>query len=423
MSDVAIQVRGLSKRYRIGDRQVRYRTVRESLIQALGASVRRLRRRNGDAREETIWALKDVSFDVQKGDILGIVGSNGAGKTTLLKLLSRVTEPTEGRAQTRGRVGSLLEVGTGFHPELTGRENIFLNGAILGMKRAEIVRRFDEIVEFAEIGQFIDTPVKRYSSGMYIRLAFSVAAHMEPDILLVDEVLAVGDMGFQKKSVRKMRDTTGAGRTVLFVSHNLALVRSMCTRAVLLDGGRLVNVGDPPSVIARYLSTEARGKLYRKIEVREHAFGVGKVRVEDIAILDESGNCLEEVLYHQPLRVRVSVTILSCVQAGTFSLSVLTEEGVRVFITHSLDVDGEYMEVLPGPYLVEAVLENTLLPGDYRLEFGGHQLPTTLSLCHVPDALRFHISDEGYTCTDRFNFHNRSGLVDARSRWRVERFG
>lgn len=423
MSDIAIRVEGLSKQYRIGGLQAGYKTIRESLMQILGAPLRCLRQPNNPASmNETIWVLKEVSFEIRRGEVLGIIGPNGAGKTTLLKVLSRITKPTEGRAEIHGRVGSLLEVGTGFHPELTGRENIYLNGAILGMKRAEIERTFDEIVEFAEISQFIDTPVKRYSSGMHVRLAFSVAAHMEPEILLVDEVLSVGDMSFQKKSVRKMKEVTGAGRTVLFVSHNLLQVRNMCTRALYLDMGRLQILGEPNTVIARYLSTQRRGNLYRKIEESDHAYlGVGKARVEDIMILDDSGNILEEVLYHQPIRVRVNLHVISTVLAGTFSLSVLTEEGVRVLITHSLDADGEYMELLPGHYVVETVLDNILMPGDYKLEFGGHQLPTTLSLCHVPDALRFHVSDRGYTSADRFNFHNRSGLVDAVSTWIVRR--
>ncbi|MCJ7620698.1 MAG: ABC transporter ATP-binding protein, partial [Anaerolineae bacterium] len=222
MTDIAVHVENLSKQYRIGAPQARYKTLRESLVDMASAPVHRLRRLGQPSPEnETIWALKDVSFDVKKGEVVGIIGRNGSGKTTLLKILSRITEPTEGHAEIKGRVGSLLEVGTGFHPELTGRENIYLNGAILGMKRAEIDERFDEIVAFSEIERFLDTPVKRYSSGMYVRLAFSVAAHLEPEILLVDEVLAVGDAAFQKKCLGKMGDVAREGRTGLFVSHNM----------------------------------------------------------------------------------------------------------------------------------------------------------------------------------------------------------
>jgi lipopolysaccharide transport system ATP-binding protein len=255
----AIEIDGLSKFYRIGRARSRYRTLRESLVDAAAGPLRRLRRlvSGGGAADDTgtdsLWALKDVSFEVQPGEVVGIVGRNGAGKSTLLKVLSRITEPTSGRAILRGRIGSLLEVGTGFHPELTGRENIYLNGAILGMARQEIDRKFDEIVDFAEIEQFLDTPVKRYSSGMYVRLAFAVAAHLEPEILVVDEVLAVGDMEFQKKCLGKMGHVARSGRTVLFVSHNMAAVQNLCGKAVLLQQGRVVKVGDCADVLATYM--------------------------------------------------------------------------------------------------------------------------------------------------------------------------
>jgi lipopolysaccharide transport system ATP-binding protein len=260
MSDIAIRVDGLSKQYRIGGKQERYRTLRDTLTDAIVSPFRRarelLRGQAYGAAElgETIWALRDVSLEIKRGEVVGIIGPNGAGKTTLLKILSRITEPTEGQAEIRGRVGSLLEVGTGFHPELTGRENIYLNAAILGMKKSEIERKFDEIVDFAEIEKFIDTPVKHYSSGMYVRLAFAVAAHLEPEILLVDEVLAVGDLAFQKKCLGKMADVAREGRTVLFVSHNLHAVRNLCGRAALLERGRKLADGNVDDVMAVYLS-------------------------------------------------------------------------------------------------------------------------------------------------------------------------
>jgi len=231
-----VKVEGLSKHYELGARVVGYATLRESLTNAVRTGFNGLQRRNN--RNESIWALRDVSFTVSPGEVLGIIGQNGAGKSTLLKILSRITEPTTGRAELYGRVGSLLEVGTGFHPELTGRENIYLNGAILGMTRPEIQRKFDEIVAFAELEKFLDTPVKRFSSGMYMRLAFAVAAYLEPEILVVDEVLAVGDAVFQKKCLGRMRDISTEGRTVLFVSHNMAAIRSLCSRGILWSGGR-----------------------------------------------------------------------------------------------------------------------------------------------------------------------------------------
>lgn len=243
MSDTVIRVQGLGKQYRIGPRE-RYRTFRDTLAGMF--------RSNGKSKGEKIWALKDVSFEIEKGEIVGIIGRNGAGKSTLLKILSRITEPSEGEVELRGRVGSLLEVGTGFHPELTGRENIFLNGAILGMKKAEIARKFDEIVAFAEVEKFVDTPVKHFSSGMYTRLAFSVAAHLEPEILMIDEVLSVGDAAFQKKCLGKMGNDAKEGRTVLIVSHQMNQIRRLCTRCLWLESGRMEKWGGTVDVVSSY---------------------------------------------------------------------------------------------------------------------------------------------------------------------------
>ena len=293
-NDIAIKVERLGKRYRIGARQESYRTLRETLTETAVAPLRALRapfaRGNGHARRANeIWALKDVSFEVRRGEAVGVIGRNGAGKSTLLKILSRITEPTAGYADIEGRVGSLLEVGTGFHPELTGRENTYLNGAILGMRRAEIARKFDEIVAFAEVEKFIDTPVKHYSSGMYLRLAFSVAAHLEPEILLVDEVLAVGDMAFQKKCLGKMGDVTAEGRTVLFVSHNLGAVKELCQSAVVLKDGAVVFRGPAVEGVAYYsrdtLAGDAdeglsdRGTRWREVRVN----GAGSTAAQEIA--------------------------------------------------------------------------------------------------------------------------------------------
>src|SRR5213080_1227184 len=267
MSDVAIRVAGLGKQYQIGGDRKPYKTIREAISDTALNPLRRLRAGlsadplNG---EHAFWALKDVSFEINRGEVVGIIGRNGAGKSTLLKILSRITEPTEGEIEIAGRVGSLLEVGTGFHPELTGRENVYLNGAILGMKRSEIDRRFDEIVAFSEIERFLETPVKHYSSGMYARLAFSVAAHLEPEILLVDEVLAVGDAAFQKKCLGKMGQVSRAGRTVLFVSHNMAAVQQLTDNCILLDKGHLTAYGPSAEVIGQYLSsiTNHKSNLY-----------------------------------------------------------------------------------------------------------------------------------------------------------------
>ena len=280
MSDVAIRVEGLSKQYRIGVAPEKYKMMRDVVASALTAPLRALRsigKSNSDADPQSFWAVQDVSFEIKRGEVVGVIGRNGAGKSTLLKLLARITEPTRGEAEIHGRIGALLEVGTGFHQELTGRENVFLNGAILGMRREEIVRKFDEIVEFAEVSKFIDTPVKRYSSGMHLRLAFSVAAHLEPEILLVDEVLAVGDVAFQKKCVGKMEDVASQGRTVLFVSHNLAAIKELCQTSIVLNGGRMAYRGPVVQGLAHYgqllTSSEAdgasasRGTHWRKLQI------------------------------------------------------------------------------------------------------------------------------------------------------------
>ena len=281
MTDVAIRVQSVGKLYNIGEQRGGYQTLRESLSSVFRS------KRNGDSNghaARTFWALKDVSFDVRRGEIVGIIGRNGAGKSTLLKILSRITDPTEGEIEISGRVGSLLEVGTGFHPELTGRENIFLNGAILGMKRAEIAATFEEIIAFAGTEKFLDTPVKYYSSGMYMRLAFAIAAHLEPEILVVDEVLAVGDAEFQKKCLGKMGDISRTGRTVLFVSHNMAAVKVLCRRAILLNSGVIASSGDVADVIEHYSLSVAPGASATEWPDRASAPGNENIRLSYVRV-------------------------------------------------------------------------------------------------------------------------------------------
>ncbi len=293
MSNIVIKVNNLGKRYNIGARQASYKTLRETLTGAIQSPFRRFAKLlRGEAygaaeMDEVIWALKGVSFEVGRGEIVGIIGHNGAGKSTLLKVLSRITEPTEGWGRIYGRIGSLLEVGTGFHPELTGRENIFLNGAILGMRKREMISKFDEIVAFSEVGKFIDTPVKFYSSGMYLRLAFSVAAHLEPEILLVDEVLAVGDVEFQKKCLGKMSDVAKEGRTVLFVSHNMPSVVNLCQRAILLEKGRIIADGKSADVVQQYLTSVRSGGGEVSWPGPDKAPGNDIVRLHAVRILQE----------------------------------------------------------------------------------------------------------------------------------------
>lgn len=276
MSDVAIRLENLGKLYRIGELHQSYRTLRETLTGMWS----RGGKRESEEEEREFWALKDISFEVNYGEVVGLIGRNGAGKSTLLKVLSRITEPSAGVADIYGRVGTLLEVGTGFHPELTGRENVFLNGAILGMPKADIERSFDEIVAFAEVERFLDTPVKHYSTGMYLRLAFAVAAHLNPDILLVDEVLAVGDMAFQKKCLGKMDDVAKQGRTILFVSHNMGAVRSLCSKGIVLDKGQVYSAGDISSSIEDYYKLATNADKDEELAIPDKGFGFGPIRLE-----------------------------------------------------------------------------------------------------------------------------------------------
>ena len=311
MTDTVIRAESLGKRYTLGRASSgKYRTLRESLTEAVQAPWRRWRG-GMESTESTgdgeFWALRDVSFEIKRGEVVGIIGRNGAGKSTLLKVLSRITEPTTGRIALKGRVASLLEVGTGFHPELTGRENIYLNGAILGMHRAEIKAKFDEIVAFAEVERFLDTPVKRYSSGMYVRLAFAVAAHLEPEILVVDEVLAVGDSQFQKKCLGKMQDVSQReGRTIIFVSHQLSIIEHLCTRGIVLRLGQVVFNGSVLDATRTYLNLQGNASGEdQSLENRRDRRGEGAIRITQVNFLNAAGNSIEQAASGEPLRIRI----------------------------------------------------------------------------------------------------------------------
>ncbi len=310
---------------------------------------------------EVLWALKDVNIEVKRGEALGIIGANGAGKSTLLKILSHITEPTEGRVEIAGRVASLLEVGTGFHGELTGRENIYLNGAILGMTRAEIRSKFNEIVEFSEIGRFLDTPVKRFSSGMFVRLAFAVAAHLEPEILIVDEVLAVGDASFQKKCLGKMEDVAGHGRTVLFVSHNMQAVRSLCGSAVELEAGRVVNSGEAGQVVADYLTKQAASQASIEWASGEGP-GDNVARLLGVQVLDENGGVASVAFSDQPMRIRISFELFQAEPALGVAFDLTTSDGTMVMQCYQKDEDEEnWPELQVGRNCVECVVPAGLL--------------------------------------------------------------
>ena len=342
-----IQVKGISKKYVIRHETAPYKTFQDAIINALKAPINLIKNNGGLPKKETFWALKDITFDVNKGEAVGIIGRNGAGKSTLLKVLSRITEPTEGRITLRGRVASLLEVGTGFHPELTGRENIYLNGSVLGMTKKEINSKFDEIVEFSGVETFLDTPVKRYSSGMYVRLAFAVAAHLEPEILLVDEVLSVGDAEFQKKCLGKMKDVSEGGRTVLFVSHNMGAIQNLCERCILLEEGSINAIGDTRDIIGKYLlQSDNLSKI--SIEKRVDRKGKGILRFINIEFQDADGKVVNSFISGKEANIVLEYTSKSngYLKNVSVAIGVDNSEGVRVTHLYN-DVTGDAFNSIP----------------------------------------------------------------------------
>ncbi len=394
MSHSVIQVEKLGKRYRIGKR-LDNTPPRNRVLQAIGNQFSYLVKSLSEpAPDELIWALKDISFSVDQSEVIGIIGRNGAGKSTLLKILSRITEPTDGRVILHGRVGSLLEVGTGFHPELTGRENVYLSGAIMGMKRAEIRRKFDEIVAFSEVEKFIDTPVKRYSSGMYVRLAFGVAAHLEPEILLVDEVLAVGDAAFQRKCLGKMGDVAKQGRTVLFVSHNLVAVQSLCNRAIWIDSGQLKDAGSTADVIAQYLRTSYSSVQQQKWDDISAAPGNGKVRLRLVNIYPEDEAKAGIIDMETPIAVETQFWNLAPNARLGVTLHLYTEQQVVAFTTaSSADEKWGGQELPVGLYRSVCHIPGNLLnSGNYRVTFLIVQNSDTVIYRH-DDIVSFEVQD------------------------------
>jgi len=372
MSDTIIRVENLSKRYRIGGSQghFKYGSLRDSLANTAKAPFRRLRSSSDSENKNPgyIWALEDVSFEVKQGDVLGIIGRNGAGKTTLLKILSRITKPTEGFVRLRGRVGSLLEVGTGFHPELTGRENIYLNGAVLGMKRVEIDRKFDEIVDFAEIEQFLDTPVKHYSSGMYMRLAFAVAAHLEPEILLVDEVLAVGDSKFQKKCLGKMEQVAGEGRTILFVSHQMAAIQNLCTLCMLIEKGVNCEFGNTETVISIY-QKDATAMTKTYLKERKDRRGNGNIHFLSFRLLNDQGDIINAVRSGEKtaFELHFENNLKSTLKNIQIAVGIDNQIGQRIALI-SNKINGQYIDLEQEIQSVKINLEKLqLLPGKYNV--------------------------------------------------------
>ncbi len=428
MSELAIRVENLGKRYKIGLAPERYRTLRDSLAQGARSPFRRLtgatRRASNSSNTDgagMIWALQDVSFDVTKGQVLGIIGRNGAGKSTLLKILSRVTEPTQGYAEIHGRVGSLLEVGTGFHPELTGRENIYMNGAILGMKRSEIERKFEEIVAFSEVEKFIDTPVKRYSSGMYLRLAFAVAAHLEPEILVVDEVLAVGDAEFQRKCLGKMSDVAHEGRTVLFVSHNMSAVLRLTEEAIVLNKGQMVMRAATPAAVDYYLSSgysQTGERIWMGDEIPADARPFCPVAMR---VVDQRGKKVDIVRSTEPACVEIEYTLEAPISGLRVGVYLMSTRGEQVFTSFDTDDPELYERYATRP--AGRFVSRFTIPADYLNE-GRYVLGVNASAYRVKryfmdeQALIFTVDPAGAAGMQWQE--PRLGVVRPRLDWQIE---
>ena len=427
MEQPIIEVEGIGKKYIIGHQQVeKYTALRDVITNSVKKAAIQTRqlirsgpRLNGVTKEE-FWALKDVSFKINQGERIGIIGRNGAGKSTLLKLLSRITEPTTGRITIRGRVASLLEVGTGFHPELSGRENIFLNGAILGMSRAEIRKKFDEIVEFAEIDRFLDTPVKRYSSGMYVRLAFSVAAHLDPEILVVDEVLAVGDAQFQQKCLGKMEDVSKQyGRTVLFVSHNLPTIKKLCSSIIYLKQGILIKQGGVEETIAEYLSeNKAVGEsgIIPKDFFRKHFTGHAFFR--KVFLADLNNVPIKEVPYNQPFKVILEIEVLQKIKDALVNVFVSTPTGENVmFLADCADSVYRAKSFSEGNHRVEILINAKLLPLNYDLSAGLAFQHDGTTIDWVENVYGFQVSRIGLKKGEDYPWDVVHGFVEGDSEW------
>ncbi len=436
MSKTAIQLENLGKRYRIGQRPAAgmysYKSLRDTLAEGVKAPLREVRNRiqqrgypQPDSQRSTIfWALRDISFTVEHGEVVGIVGRNGAGKSTLLKIISRITEPTEGRVGIRGRVGSLLEIGTGFHPELTGRENIALSGAILGMRRGEIQRKFDEIVEFAEIEKFLDTPVKHFSTGMYMRLAFSVAAHLEPEILVIDEVLAVGDAEFQKKCLGKMGDVAKTGRTVLFVSHNMGLIRQLCTRGILLNKGNLSMDGTAADVTLTYLRLGLNQEGERIWNTLDEAPGNHVARLWAARVLGEDGNICTAFTVRDDIWIELIYEVLQPCPLDAY-IYLFNAMGVRIFMSldnrnspwcNTARPSGTYRSVCHIP-------RDLLNPGEFSIQINLSQnLDTPIMHLNLTNVVAFAVSDSLDEDGVRGNYRRNwpDCAVRPRLEWNVE---
>jgi len=437
-TNIAIKVENISKCYRIGLKEEKHDSFVKSLFSFIKSPIINYRKHrslykfddispdndgnSNNVSSDIIWALRDVSFEVKEGEIVGIIGVNGAGKSTLLKILSRITDPTHGQAAIRGKISSLLEVGTGFHPELTGRENVYLNGTILGMRKKELDRKFDEIVDFSGIEKFIDTPVKRYSSGMKVRLAFAVAAHLEPEILLIDEVLAVGDAAFQKKCLNKMEDVGQHGRTVLFVSHNMPAVTRLCPRTILLKGGRVLADGPSHQIVSIYMNSERATKAERKWSSLAEAPGDEVVRLNAIRVRTEEGQVAEAVDIRKPIGIEMEYEVIQPGHIFMIYFHVVNEKGIEVFTSFDNDHTWCNRPRPAGGYVCTAWIPGNLMSeGIFFVTPSMRTLNPNIRHLRVDDAVAFHVIDTLEGDSARADFTgNMTGIVRPLLKWETQ---
>lgn len=414
MNNVAIEVENLGKLYHLRGQRLCYHTFRDALTRQFSGLWKRLQQNRlaSATPANTIWALKDVSFQVNRGEVVGLIGRNGAGKSTLLKILSRITEPTEGQARIHGRIGSLLEVGTGFHPELTGRENTYLSGAVLGMRRAEIDRKFDEIIAFAEVEKFVDTPCKHYSSGMYLRLAFSVAAHLETEILLIDEVLAVGDAAFQKKCLGKMGEVAHQGRTVIFISHNMGAVTALCPNSFLLANGRLIQSGPSPQVVADYLSASSVASFV-EVHPSHHLKGDQAIKIQRLRLTNMRGEGQAEFQIWEPMQIHIGFADSGAIRSAYFLVNITGSDGQVILSSYQSDTTAAIRLPCEGNAVRVTVPALMLAPGDYLISIGVYGQVRQLH-DWVEHPLTFRIRPNIF---QGGAFDNRAGRVLDRWKW------
>lgn len=435
MSDIVFSVEGLYKRYRLGtvDRQAFREDLVEMWAKWLGkpspydtyitANELAAVKSAAEIKSRYVWALQDINFEIKRGEVIGIIGKNGSGKSTLLKILSKTTSPTKGQVKIKGRIASLLEVGTGFHPELTGRQNVYLNGAILGMRKEEINRKFDEIIAFAGIEAFIDTPVKRYSSGMYVRLAFAVAAHLESDILIIDEVLAVGDLDFQKKCLGKMNDVSkNEGRTVLFVSHAMQTVKSLCTKGILLRNGTKIDEGETSQVINRYLMQDSDMSKTGVIpDSVDRSTNEREAKFRKIVMLDKDGEVTRKIFHKQKIRLLLTIKVFKMIKSATFGLYIITQDYQHIGMSLSRENFKEADLLLEeGVHHVDIELENTLLPGHYSFNIACFHFPSGADIDFVERVYDFEVLSLAEANDGHFSF-TKYGSVYLQTKYSIDK--